>query len=522
MLSRKIKEEVERCKEYATANILPLIIGTIVFICCFIPYMASSRMGIDSYYYVYDSDFLYNWMDIGRWGAVFFKKIFDSEFSLYYVAAAAVIIYLIVMFCMCRLFHRVGNIKCGYSVLAFLLIFISPIFAEQYYFTNQMIEIAIGSLILFVALNFNWKFIESNRITYAIGAMFCIAVDISIYQSFCIMYISGVCFEMLIYYRKKFIIGKACQSDKNKENLFLLIKQIGIFLAGYILYMLIVKLTGAQGSYLASQIAWGNSSKRECIRNIIITGMDIVLGKGSYYSIAYSLLGIIVLGIIFYDVLKEKTKERYIYLLSGIGLVGAPFLLLIYMGQRPFFRSQMAFPFVVGCMICFILICLNNQIKRVGVYVLAIFILIGQIRMFSRLQYTEDFVYEKDKTLLIDIYQDVKKISGDREIRWAIVGSADIRLNSTCVADAEMCQVSVINYCFHFKPYYYWPTQDTGPFLTALGYPCSGVDEKELWEARKEAIDMPSYPAEGSIKDMESYFIVKLSEDMFIDELLSN
>lgn len=98
MLSRKIKEEVERCKEYATANILPLIIGTIVFICCFIPYMASSRMGIDSYYYVYDSDFLYNWMDIGRWGAVFFKKIFDSEFSLYYVAAAAVIIYLIVMF----------------------------------------------------------------------------------------------------------------------------------------------------------------------------------------------------------------------------------------------------------------------------------------------------------------------------------------------------------------------------------------------------------------------------------------
>ena len=70
---------------------------------------------------------------------------------------------------------------------------------------NQMIEIALGFMILFISLNLSWNYVRSNKIIYAVGAVILIAINIGVYQSFCILYIAGVCFQILISYKKEFV-----------------------------------------------------------------------------------------------------------------------------------------------------------------------------------------------------------------------------------------------------------------------------------------------------------------------------
>lgn len=477
---------------------------------------------MDTFHYVRNGTFLYNWMDIGRWGAVLLKKMFNSQFCLYYAAAVAAIVYLGVLFYMCCLWDNVGDIKCGYSVLAFLLTFISPIYAEQYYFTNQMIEIALGFLILFMSLDLSWNYVRSSKIIYAVGAVILIAVNIGVYQSFCMLYIAGVCFQILISYKKEFVKERKVLEHGRKTNLILLVKEISMFLLGYVVYIIVVKLSGAQSTYLSGQIAWKTAPFLTCVFNILNHVKSVVLGKGIYYPVLYAILAVLVLGIIFIDIIEERTEEKYIYVLAGIGLILSPFLLTVYMGTTPALRAQMPLPFVVGCMLCFVLENMDG-LKKIILGVFVGYILMSQMNTFSRLQYTQDFIFEKDKTLVIDVYQEIWKMAGgdNKEIRIAVVGTAENSRNSNCLFDDEVQDLkeSVLNFAAQDMPYYYWPTENMAAFLTALGYPCSHVNFEELIDARKEALSMPVYPAEGFIKAYEGYYIVKLSEDLFVDEL---
>ena len=522
MLYQKEREKLQQCRQYAQENVLPLLCGIGVFVCCFAPYLGSQRIGVDTFHYVRNGTFLYNWMDIGRWGAVFLKKIFDSQFCLYYAAAVASIVYLGVLFYMCRLWDNVGGIKCGYSVLAFLLTFISPIYAEQYYFTNQMIEIALGFMILFISLNLSWNYVRSNKIIYAVGAVILIAINTGVYQSFCILYIAGVCFQILISYKKEFVKERKVSERGRKTNLILLGKEISLFLIGYLVYIIVVKFSGAQSMYLSGQIAWKTEPFLTCVFNILSHVKSIILGKGIYYSALYTILAVLVLGIIFIDIINERIEEKCIYVLAGVGLILSPFLLTVYMGTTPALRAQMSLPFVVGCMLCFVL---ENIIglKKIILGVFAGYILMSQISTFSRLQYTQDFIFEKDKTLAINVYQEIWRMAGgeNKEIRIAVIGTAEDSRNSNCLFGDEVQDVkdSILNFAAQDSPYYYWPTENMAALLTGLGYPCSHVTFEELIDARKEAMDMPKYPAEGYIKSHEGYYIVKLSEDLFTDEL---
>ncbi|WP_418750789.1 glucosyltransferase domain-containing protein [Frisingicoccus sp.] len=522
MLYKKVKESFQQCQQYAKSNVFALLCGVIVFVCCFAPYLGSQRIGLDTFHYVRNGTFLYNWMDIGRWGAVLLKKIFDSQFCLYYAAAVAAIVYLGVLFYMCRLWDNVGGISCGYSVLAFLLTFISPIYAEQYYFTNQMIEIALGFLILFMSLHLSWSYVKSSKMVYAVGAVILIALNIGVYQSFCMLYIAGVCFQILISYKKEFEQGKTAPAHGQKTKLNLLVKEISLFLIGYVVYMIVVKLSGAQSTYLSGQIAWRTAPFLTCVMNILLHVKSVVLGKGLYYSVLYVVLVLLVSYIIFIDIIKEKFTEKYIYVLSGIGLIASPFLLTVYMGVTPVLRAQIALPFVIGCMLCFVL---QNMcgLKKIILIALSGYILLSQINTFSRLQYTQDFIFEKDKTLAIDVYQEIWKMAEgeNKEIRIAVVGTAENSRNSNCLFEdgVQELKESVLNFGAQILPHYFWSTDNTVGFLTALGYPCSHVSSEELIDARKEAIHMPIYPSEGYIREYNGYYIVKLSEDLFADEL---
>ena len=52
-----------------------------------------------------------------------------------------------------------------------------------------------------------------------------------------------------------------------------------------------------------------------------------------------------------------------------------------------------------------------------------------------------------------------------------------------------------------------------------MGFDMQHASEEQVKMARKEAIDMPVWPEEGSVKDCGEYITVKLSEDKWPEEL---
>ena len=53
-----------------------------------------------------------------------------------------------------------------------------------------------------------------------------------------------------------------------------------------------------------------------------------------------------------------------------------------------------------------------------------------------------------------------------------------------------------------------------------LGYDWIAASAEQVQEARRKALDMPSWPAKGSVVDAGDYIIVKLSEDNWAEELI--
>lgn len=356
-MKTKETDEVETLQICSNENILRKIYSFIkenhillifTILCIFMAVgsqLFSTNMRVDVQMYMLNPDYDYNWLEIGRFGAIILKNILTLNFfTPYFISGMFFLFLILTMICYEFLIKKYAKKVDFLLVISVFLIFASPMFAEQFYFMMQSVENLCAMIFVILAVYNIFEYINLNKIRYAILAIILMTIAFGTYQSFAPMYI---CLVTAIYLLSSVNDKKTDIKDELKKFLFTALKLIITFVIAYILYILITKIVATSG-YLTDNILWGKENILVILKNILGYMKLVIFGDSNFYSRSYLVMAILlVVSQSFVDWKKDifiKLKNLIVVLVFLL----TPFLLEIYVGQDSVIRSQLTLPVTVA------------------------------------------------------------------------------------------------------------------------------------------------------------------------------
>lgn len=101
----------------------------------------------------------------------------------------------------------------------------------------------------------------------------------------------------------------------------------------------------------------------------------------------------------------------------------------------------------------------------------------------------------------------------------AFVGTYTSKLNAACTI-GETIGLSIFNIDSNEFPHYLGSSMRICNILKTLGYSFNAVTDTQILEVQKEALNMPIWPTQGSIKEVGEYVIVKLSDNKWLADIM--
>jgi len=209
---------------------------------------------------------------------------------------------------------------------------------------------------------------------------------------------------------------------------------------------------------------------------------------------------------------KLPSGRRLLYVLAGIGIPLSIILLAIMGGSRPPMRTFYALPLAYAFMFFY---CIKSSRKTVAVTVacLALFTAVYQAQITAQLFYSDQMRYNEDVRLAHKLNDQIMQVQpDDGKLPVALVGR--YRMASWFYANANFLQGEVIGHSF-FEwdlDQIYDPTRRGLIFMRNLGIYFDRPSRDQLVQAHGKAESMPIFPNPGSVKRMEDFILVKLSD----------
>lgn len=375
---------------------------------------------IDTGRSLYDYGYiLHSWETVHRYALILLKYIFfPSGVNVYLsnVLAYTVLAFTSIVFVYS--IHRIipttqKKTSRLFDLIAIGLFVASPIVLEQFNFSLQNFEVALGTLLTLAGSIFILIGYFRGNLSFLVAALMTWVFSVAIYQSFVPFMILLASFWVLLtlLHRKKVNFIKISSV------------YVGVFITTMIAYLAIsylLKLTGiiefsiidsatsGSGSYLGDQTAWF-SSAGDTLENIKIYFMDIVLGRGLFYTLAGTILGaIVVCGIV---VAKKPIVLKIQAFLALIVMMFSMFALMVFLGQSEEIRAR--YPtqpfFVMSVAFLAYYISNNKKIRKLLVLLLIPFLL-HTILLTSRLTAIEHNKYTGEVVIAQDIINRVNTI----------------------------------------------------------------------------------------------------------------
>lgn len=505
--------------EYIKKSKWVILIITLFALAAFGQRIISRSFSIDVEIYI--SNLNYNtvnwdwWTSLNRWGAVWLNKLLQpNSFLIFFTNLTTVITMIGYSIAFCFLFYK--NIGDEYKEkflryqFIFPIIFITnPIFAEQYNFIHQNLSVALG--ILFIPLSllmFEYADTIENKIEKSLLYIFgiCIAtVAFGVYQSIILVYIATV----VVCYLLKVL--------KDNDNSWkYLIKQIIIFGIIVIVYEIITKLTGEKASYL--QIVWFKDGIKICLRNIYYVIKDTIKCAGMYYNVGYLLGGVSIIAMLISLIMKKKLKIGVV--ISLIGIIMAPFYIMIITGVNQFYRTQFNYSFAVGIMLMLGIVFVQSDKKIIEIgkkigLVLIIIVAYRQTYTTASLFNTADIIFENDVKIaekITDRIQSKDWYDENKEYKLIFIGTYEFE------GMMEYQKGEIIG-----ESFFTFGKEDScgisgrgNLFFNILGYDFKMPTVEEYYAARNfvKEEQMKTWPNDEAIKLMDDdKIVVKLSNE---------
>ena len=451
------------------------------------------------------------WMAQGRWGNYLFERFFltgtiytsclgDIFASIFLGISVLINIFNFFEISQKRIQRHTQIVFCGLCMSV-------PYVCGAYMIVGiYNIEISLGFVLVAIANYFVLVCNESfgMRIAYA---SFWLMLSISIYQAFTSVFATSVVLGLLL--RAYFSSEKL----PYKHFLVSIFESMLVFIISVTLYYLINKccflLTGSTSEYLSNSfIGWGKGKTvltiiLEILENIklVTIGSSKILYGGLIYRVSFGALGIWVILKIF----SPRQNKAMLLFLTLCSLL-MPFSLNFVLGNTQFAgRTLLALPSLLG--VIWVILIEEFQNRRI---ICSIAQIVAVYLIFLQIQYINQF-----------FLADFKRYQEDQIITQQII--TDIR--NVCNGYTQMPIIPVGTYwhddndltmSYELAGSYY--TVDGGSitriirFMQAQGYNVDMPTTEQIVDSYQYIKGMTSWPEDGSIKCINGYVIVKLSD----------
>ena len=474
-------------------------------------------------------DFYGGWLHTGRQGLVFLKYVLgNAHFNPYFAGSMTLLLFGAAVAAFLWLWDRTGGkAEEGLAWGCGSLLWIShPAMAEQFYFSLQSMEICLAMVLTAAALYLSFQWVDRHVWRYVLGSVCILLLVFSVYQSFVVMYIFGIVAMLLLQALREASEGAEVRTGAYVRRVAL---HCGLFLAAFLLNTLITRLFFGSSSYLENQIFWGHASVKDCLHGIAghvvkaFTGYDSV-----FYHWGLGLLAAADLGLLLWFLKGSGRKGRKnggVVLFFYGALLTTPFLMSVLLGGTPAMRSQLALPALTGFLgwlgIKLVLL-QKGRVRREGIFRAAL-LCIGAVSLVCGMEqakvtwkpyYTDRCRYEQDAALGRAVISQIEAETAGEEAELPVffVGSREFTGNHACVK-GEIIGISFFEHDRRVEPEFYWSTRRILGFLHTLGADYIQIPEEWMGDALARSAEMPSWPAEGSVRAVDGMVIVKMSAE---------
>ncbi len=315
---------------------LSLLLGVLV---TYIPLAFSTDYYVDSEVIINIPGTTYNWLEIGRYGLVFVRKLLGTAWYNPYYTGVLMLLFLwltglVLSYLLEKLFPVLPKWMCVLGSLTFLTY---PTFTEQYYFHFQSAEIAFGLFLTFITMALFYGFIRGGyRMLFVLSVPIYVLV-FAIYQSFIPL---ALCGYLMIF------LSAIVQEDCDKAfYLKSIVGSIVHFVLSFSISQVINQIFFAsENGYLSEQVIWSEASFSESLIAILKSCCTMLIGRGVFYT---SILFVaLVLSIVALVVLFKK-KGFPVFIWSALAILAItviPFLLTMLLGTITSVRTQFVYP----------------------------------------------------------------------------------------------------------------------------------------------------------------------------------
>ncbi len=517
-------------RDYARTYRRYILLSAAASFLCFGMLVFCGNIRIDTEELINEPGATMGWLTIGRFGLALLKSMLGLR--VHHVFWSGLLFFVFFLtganFLAFSIYHFGGRRE-EYPYGAFLLLYVtSNIWCYQIYFSLQQAEIAcamlLTSIAAFLAMRACFEVQGAGRGVRLLISCVLLVIGLGSYQALASYYIAIClsCFLMLA-------LREESEMKRIPTGVVMLSAQ---FLVSYGVYRWIAGTWFMSTSgYMEDQRGWGRLSVPDCVKNVLRTAKNYLVGDGprnfSFY--AAGVLAALLLCVLLCREKKRGTPcwqgTRLVWcLLSLAGLTASPVLMTLYMGEMLVARSQFALPVAAAALgMCGLGVLRELAQRRAGTAwrrataifgICAAVTVVWQTGYDLRLFHTDQMRSLADEEKAELLVTELTHANGGElpELPVVFVGYQSVPLKGID-RRTEM-------YGWSFFEWDYSRENPTGAThrIAGLVQAHTGVALQELAEEelREEAVEraasMPVFPEEGSVQVTEKYVVVRLSE----------
>lgn len=481
------------------------------------------RIGIDSEAILNDpKSLLDSWYSIGRYSLVFTKDLlgmrhFNPATENLLMMAFMVFYGIFADFLFWVFSGGSRKLKIFYAVFPALFL-THPCFVQQYLFTLQAFEVALGVLLTLMAVYCvsRWAF-GGHKWLLAPG-IFLTVWGFGSYQALVPFYMAAALAVYLIYYE--------FHEEQPAFYRRAAIRHLLIFFVSFLLYELAVKAVivlqngfGFVGDYLEEQVLWTQHPVWVCIGNIKHYIRVVLLGQGDFYPKTFIIFALLFAARLLYCWVKKRRKAYLLYAVCALLLVLSPFYLVFYQGGGIVIRSQMTLPFAAaffGAASAAFIARAAIGLRRGGrclagiLTAVCLMLAVYQGNTSSRAVFSAYMTYENDKMTaeqLVERLQALDAVIPGQKV--AMVGQ-----HRPYLPEGAGMREEIVGYSFfewdHDSPV--GVTKRGAGLLTTLGFPVTPVSKEEYDRAVRFSRGMTCWPDKNSVQQFGDMIVIKFSD----------
>ncbi len=469
----------------------------------------------------YSTAWYEQWMILGRWFFVALKKALGVTLINPFFSAAVFLIcfplsgilwgYLFT--CWTQEDGRSFGAEVSRGQIVFDLLYLShPVWAHQFAYRNQMEVISLIMVLMPVALLLAAKWIKQNSVPAGIAGFVLVVLCFGSYQSFVIVYISGLMIFLLLQV--------LCDQINHKQFWIQVLKICVFSILAYICYSrlsaLFCTLAGLDrrgySSYLLGQISWGTKPLSENLESTGAFLKMIFFGDSDTYTFLYGaelIFGIILL--VLYQFRKNPLWKRIWIVLLFLGTILSAQLIDLMTAGSAVIRQEFAYVLTLAFIglvewnILFRL--LEGKVNRLTAQLvcgaLLVCIFLNQLQVITRLLYSDYRSSTSDYERMSELYYDALEAGASPGSAIAFVGARDDDFDDNTV-DREIIGQS------YFTIVVIAPDK-LAQAMRAYGFDVTVPTEEQQEYAESIKDELLVYPNENSMRIEPGLIIVRLS-----------